>query len=104
MPKGRIRKKGGGRKSAIETIHNIDEVFLEVIQDYTAGDHIKTAKIHLELIFKEISRRMAEQGVSVSTTVIKKILKEQGFKKRKALKNETIGSCENRNEQFENMC
>ncbi len=39
----------------------------------------------------------------MSTTVVKKLLKEHGFKKRKALKNETIGSCENRNEQFENI-
>jgi len=30
-------------------------------------------------------------------------LKKHGFKKRKALKNQKIGSCENRNEQFENI-
>jgi hypothetical protein len=46
---------------------------------------------------------MAEQGISISTTVVKKLLKKHNFKKRKAVKNETIGSCENRNEQFENI-
>ena len=35
---GRDRKKGGGRKLSIENIPNINEVFLEIIYDYTAGD------------------------------------------------------------------
>ena len=34
----RERKKGGGRKLSIENIPNINEAFLEVIHDYTAGD------------------------------------------------------------------
>ncbi len=103
LPESRIRIKGGGRKLATETIPNINEIFLQVIQNSTAGDPMDGNIKWTNLSIKEISRRMAEQGVSVSTTVIKKILKEQGFKKRKALKNETIGSCENRNEQFENI-
>jgi hypothetical protein len=40
---------------------------------------------------KEISHKMAEQGISISTTVVKKLLKKHNFKKRKAVKNETIG-------------
>jgi len=36
--KNRIRKKGAGRKTSIETINNIDEVFLQVINDHIAGD------------------------------------------------------------------
>ena len=39
----------------------------------------------------------------IGTKVVKKLLKKHGFKKRKALKNQKIGSCENRNEQFENI-
>ena len=33
-----IRNKGAGKKSAVETIKNIDAVFLKVIDDYIAGD------------------------------------------------------------------
>lgn len=103
IPKSSIRKKGGGRKSLIEVIPNINEVFLQVIEYSTAGDpmddHIKWTNLGL----KQISKKMASSGVSVSTTVVKKLLKAHGFKKRKALKNEAIGSCENRNEQFENI-
>jgi len=103
LPDSRIRIKGGGRKLATETVPNINEIFLQVIENSTAGDPMDGNIKWTNLSLKEISRRMAEQGVSVSTTVIKRILKDQGFKKRKALKNETIGSSENRNEQFENI-
>ena len=37
-PKNRIRRKGGGRKPAIEIIENIDEVFLKIIDAHIAGD------------------------------------------------------------------
>jgi hypothetical protein len=103
LPHSSIRKKGGGRKLAIETIPNINEVFHRVIEDSTAGDPMDGNIKWTNLSLKQISKRMANLGISVSTTVVKKLLKEHGFKKRKALKNETIGSCENRNEQFENI-
>ncbi len=103
LPGSRIRTKGGGRKLAIETIPDINEVFHQAIEDSTAGDPMDGNIKWTNLGLKQISKRMANLGVSVSTTVVKKLLKEHGFKKRKALKNETIGSCENRNEQFENI-
>ena len=103
LPHSRIRTKGGGRKLAIETIPNINEVFHQAIEDSTAGDPMDGTIKWTNLSIKQISKRMANLGISVSTTVVKKLLKEHGFKKRKALKNETIGSCENRNEQFENI-
>lgn len=103
LPRPSIRNKGGGRKLAIETVPDINEVFHKVIEDSTAGDPMDGNIKWTNLSLKQISKRMANLGISVSTTVVKKLLKEHGFKKRKALKNETIGSCENRNEQFENI-
>ena len=103
IPESGIRKKGGGRKSAIEITPDINEVFLQVIENSTAGDPMDGNIKWTNLGVKQISNKMADSGVSVSTTVVKKLLKKHGFKKRKALKNETIGSCENRNEQFENI-
>ncbi len=103
IPESGIRKKGGGRKLAMETIPDINEVFLQVIEDSTAGDPMDGDIKWTNLGLKQISKKMANLGVSVSTTVVKKLLKKHKFKKRKALKNETIGSCENRNEQFENI-
>jgi len=99
-----IRKKGGGRKLMTETKPHINDIFLLAIQDSTAGEPMDGDIKWTNLSIKEISKKMATFGISVSTTVVKKLLKKHGFKKRKALKNEIIGSCENRNEQFENMC
>jgi hypothetical protein len=99
----RIRKKGGGRKPSIETIDGIDEIFLEIIHDHTAGDPMDDTIKWTNLSPKQLSRKMAEKGVTVGKKIVKNLLKKHGFKKRKALKNQTIGSCENRNEQFENI-
>ncbi len=46
---------------------------------------------------------MKEEGIDISVTVVKKLLKRHGFTKRKAFKNARIGSSKNRNEQFENI-
>ena len=46
---------------------------------------------------------LKEKGVSVSRTVVKQLLKEHGYVKRKSQKNKAIGKSKNRNEQFENI-
>jgi hypothetical protein len=55
------------------------------------------------LSHKKIAEKMKAAGINISVTVVKKLLKKNGFKKRKALKNKAIGSSENRNEQFEKI-
>lgn len=101
--KDRIRGKGAGRKSAIGTIKNIDEIFLKVIDDYIAGDPMNGKIRWTNLSHKKIAERMKNAGINISVTVVKKLLKKHGFKKRKALKNKAIGSSKNRNEQFEKI-
>jgi len=98
-----IRKKGAGRKSAIETIDNIDKVFLKVIDDYIAGDPMNGKVRWTNLSRKKIAAKMKDTGINISVTVVKKLLTKHGFKKRKALKNLAIGSSKNRNEQFEKI-
>jgi len=99
----RIRSKGAGRKLAIETVENIDKVFLKVIDDYVAGDPMDEKIRWTNLSHKKIAAKMNKEGISISVTVVKKLLKKHGFTKRKALKNKPIGSSKNRNEQFENI-
>ncbi len=101
--KNRIRKVGGGRKSAIDTIHNINIIFLEVIEDHTAGDPMDSNIKWTNLSRRLIAEKMKEKGIDVSVTVIIKLLKINNFKKRKALKNKAIGSNENRDKQFERI-
>jgi hypothetical protein len=99
----RIRRKGGGRPSSIETIENIDEVFLKVIDDYIAGDPMDESIRWTNLSRNKIAAKIQEEGIDISVTVVKKLLKKHGFAKRKALKKRAIGSSKNRNEQFENI-
>lgn len=101
--KDRIRGKGAGRKSAIETIKDIDDVFLKVIDDHIAGDPMNGKIRWTNLSHKKIAEKMKDTGINISVTVVKKLLKKHGFAKRKALKNKAIGSSKNRNEQFEKI-
>ena len=70
MPEGRNRKKGGGRKSCIDIIEGIDEVFLSVLKEHTAGDPDNENIKWTNLTQKEISKRMKEAGISISCTVV----------------------------------
>jgi hypothetical protein len=99
----RIRRKGAGRKPAIEIVENIDQVFLKVIDDYIAGDPMDEKIRWTNLSQKQIAAKMQEHGIDISVTVVQKLLKRHGFAKRKALKKKPIGTSKNRNEQFENI-
>ena len=55
------------------------------------------------LSHKKIAAKMKDAGINISVTVVKKLLKKHGFKKRKAVKSKAIGSSKNRNEQFEKI-
>ncbi|MBL0701861.1 MAG: hypothetical protein JJV91_00060 [Desulfosarcina sp.] len=52
------------------------------------------------LSHRKIAVKMEEAGISISVTVVKKLLKKYGFTKRKASKSKPIGSSKNRNDQF----
>ncbi len=67
--KNRCRNIGGGRKSSLETITNIDDVFLEVIDDHIAGDPMEEKIRWTNLSLKDISLKMKEKGINISVTV-----------------------------------
>jgi len=52
---------------------------------------------------EEIVEQMRSQGANVSRRVVRQLLKEHKYVKRKSQKELAGGSCENRNEQFENI-
>jgi Rhodopirellula transposase DDE domain len=52
----------------------------------------------------EIAQRLAERyEIRVSRTVVSKLLKKHNYRRRKALKQQTLKSVPDRNEQFENI-
>ncbi len=98
----RIRNKGGGRKRIIDTTPNIDQVFLTVLKDYTAGSSVNNTK-WTNLAPKEIAEYMAERGIVVSTNVVRQLLEKHGYVKRKMKKCRTFKSDPNRDAQFKNI-
>ena len=101
IEKGRIRKKGGGRKESIENIPGIDEVFIMVIREHTAGDPMDGNIRWTNLTHQQAADKMKDEGIDVSRKIVKKLFKKHGFVKRKAQKVLSTGTCEGRNEQFE---
>jgi hypothetical protein len=100
LPPGRDRKAGGGRKSALKSIVRIDEVFLQILQEHTAGDPMDEKVKCTNLSVKEIGKRLKEKGIEVSRNIVRKLLKKHDYRKRKALKKKATGQCKNRDAQF----
>lgn len=85
----RIRRPGGGRKPYYETYPDIDEQFLAVLRDHTAGDPMREDVRWTNLTPREIAERLAQEyQVKVSETVIHELLKKHNYRRRKAQKNE----------------
>lgn len=100
---GRIRKKGGGAKQK-KKVPVISETFLDVVSEHTAGDPCEENSRWTYLHQQEIADMMKEKGANISRTVVRQLLKDHGFVKRKSQKMKAVGkSPENRNEQFENI-
>lgn len=82
---------------------NIDSIFLKVIKNHTAGDPMNKEIIWTNLSKNNIREKLVTKGVKVSLTVIKKLLRKHGYKRRSLKKTKTIKEVEYRNEQFENI-
>jgi transposase len=101
----RIRKPGGGRKSYQIHWAEIDEKFLQVLRNHTAGDPMDETVRWTNLRLKEIVKALREDhGIRVSKWVVRKLLKKHNYRRRKAQKRCTAKEdIPYRNEQFENI-
>jgi hypothetical protein len=103
LKSSRIRRPGGGRKKAIETIAGINEAFLSIIENHTAGSPMNQELKWTNLTRQQIADLLATAGISVSVTVVDQLLLNHQFHRRKAVKTKACGSSEHRNEQFEKI-
>jgi uncharacterized protein (UPF0297 family) len=103
VPKGRIRRPGGGKKRITEKIANIDEIFLEIVKDHTAGSPMDEEVKWTNLGLKAISKAFQERGYNVSEHVVKQLLKKHKYVQRKMQKTKTVKEAEHRDEQFKNI-
>ncbi len=54
----RIRKVGGGRKCYRQTWPDIDNIFSDVLKNYTAGDPMKEGSLWTNLSYVRIAEEM----------------------------------------------
>jgi len=100
----RIRKPGGGRKSYQEKWAEIDEKFLRVLRDHTAGDPMDEKVRWTDLTLGEIVKALREDhGIRASKWVVRRLLNKHHYRRRKAQKKRTKKTVPHRNEQFENI-
>jgi hypothetical protein len=103
IPEGYSRTPTAGAKKIIDKIENIDEIFLDILKDKTAGSPMDEEIIWTNLKQKEISEEFKSRGHKVSEHVVKQLLEKHGYVKRKMEKAKTLKETKNRNEQFENI-
>jgi hypothetical protein len=97
----RIRRMGGGRKPCQEVIPALEAAFLQVLQDHTAGSPMKAMVKWTNLTQQEIVERLAtEHGIAIRVTVVKRLLRQHDFVRRKAQKRQRTGECMHRDAQF----
>ena len=99
-----VSEKGGGRKKLIEVTAALEENFLKVLEDHTAGDPMRADVKWTNLSRGQIASRVTELGTPVSRHVVSQLLRKHKYRKRKALKKKTMGPRNpDRNAQFENI-
>ena len=98
-----IRRGGGGRKSALESIEGLDAAFLKVLSQHTAGSPMDETVKWTNLTRHEIADLLKADGVDISVTVVDQLLKRHNYRKRKAQKRLSTHEHPSRNEQFENI-
>lgn len=86
MDKTEIRAPGGGRTPKLELFNNIDEPFLEILKDHTAGSPMDSRIKWTNLSRKEIAAQLQKKGFDVSRKIVKKLLSKHGFVRRKLQK------------------
>jgi hypothetical protein len=87
----------------MDTIPHLEENFLRVLQEHTAGDPMRQEVRWTDLTYEQIAEHLAEAGTPVSVPVVKQLLKKHGYVTRKARKSRAMGNHPDRNRQFENI-
>lgn len=99
----RIRALGGGRKPSLETIPDLAAAFLRVLADHTAGSPMQAELKWTNLTHQQIADGLREQGIPVSVTLVKQLLKKHRFVRRTAQKRQAAGEPAHRDAQFQRI-
>jgi hypothetical protein len=78
----------------------LDDAFLEVVRDYTAGDPMQEEVLWTNLAHEELADRLRARDLDVSKRIVKQLLKKHHFTSRKARKRLHTGTTDDRDAQF----
>lgn len=82
----------------------MEQNFLEVLREHTAGDPMRVEVKWTDLTRRQISQGLADRGTPAGRRVVKQLLKRHGYVKRKAQKSRMMGRRHpDRNAQFQNI-
>ena len=68
-----------GEKVIKQNIPNINEAFLAVVYDYTAGDPMDENIRWTHLTHQQIADKLKEEGIEVSRKIVKQLFKKHGY-------------------------
>jgi hypothetical protein len=91
------------KKTATPEYRGINQAFLDILQEHTAGDPMNASIRWTYLKPYEIVSELLKKGYKVSRNIVRRLLKKHQYVKRKAQKNITMGQHPDRNAQFENI-
>jgi hypothetical protein len=73
------------------------------VKDHTAGDPMRQDVKWTNLSRRQIAKQMTELGAPVSKNIVSRLLRNEGFRRRKPQKKRTMGQHADRNAQFEKI-
>ena len=93
-----------GRKLILNTKEGLNEAFLEVIKEHTAGSPMDETIKWTNLSRPEIADNLTKKGYKVSVSVVDQLLEKHHFRPRQAFKVEAgKKNIPYRDEQFKNI-
>ena len=98
-----VRKPGGGRKKLDEEMPDINQAFLSILKDHTAGEPMDEKVKWTSLKVSEIAKALKNKGYKVSRNIARNLLKKHGYVKRKAVKSQSTGEFKERDRQFKKI-
>ena len=101
------RRAGSEKKSKYKALSEraatLEENFLKLLAEFTAGDPMREGVLWTNLSRREISRRLTEMGTPAGRHKVRKLLKKHHLGQRKARKNKSMGAHPDRDPQFQNI-
>jgi len=100
LPKGRVRRAGGGNKRLLDKEPLLLEVFDDIVEAHTAGLPQDDSVKWVSLSTHQIREVFKERGIDISDYHVRQMACARGFKRRSFLRAKTFKEVKDRDAQF----